>query len=37
MMATLTIRLPADKHNRLKQLAKYRHISVNKLIDELST
>jgi len=36
-MATLTIRLPTDKHSRLKQLAKYRHISVNKLIDELST
>ena len=36
-MATLTIRIPNDKHNRLKQLAKYRHISVNKLIDELST
>ena len=36
-MSTLTIRIPSDKHNRLKQLAKYRHISVNKLIDELST
>lgn len=36
-MATLTIRLPDDKHNRLKALAQYRHISVNKLIDELST
>ena len=36
-MATLTIRIPTDKHSRLKQLAKYRHISVNKLIDELST
>jgi len=36
-MATLTIRIPGDKHNRLKQLAKYRHISVNKLIDELSS
>jgi len=36
-MATLTIRMPTDKHSRLKQLAKYRHISVNKLIDELST
>lgn len=36
-MATLTIRLPTDKHSRLKQLAKYRKISVNKLIDELST
>lgn len=36
-MATLTIRLPDDKHSRLKALAKYRHISINKLIDELST
>ena len=36
-MATLTIRLPDDKHIRLKQLAKTRGISVNKLIEELST
>lgn len=36
-MATLTIRIPDDKHSRLKALAKYRHVSVNKLIDELST
>ena len=36
-MATLTIRLPDDKHERLKDLAKRRNISVNKLIEELST
>ena len=36
-MATLTIRLPDDKHARLKQLAEHRHISMNKLIEELST
>ena len=36
-MATLTIRLPDDKHYRLKELAKARGISVNKLIEELST
>lgn len=36
-MATLTIRIPDDKHNRLKQLAESRGISVNKLIEELST
>jgi predicted transcriptional regulator len=36
-MATLTIRLPDDKHNRLKQLAEARGVSVNKLIEELST
>ena len=36
-MATLTIRMPDDKHSRLKQLAESRGTSVNKLIDELST
>ena len=36
-MATLTIRLPDEKHRRLRQLAKSREISVNKLFDELST
>ena len=36
-MSTLTIRLPDDKHERLKALAEDRHISVNKLIDELAT
>jgi predicted transcriptional regulator len=36
-MATLTIRIPDDKHNRLKALAKHKHISINKLIDDLST
>ena len=36
-MATLTIRLADEKHERLRQLAERRKISVNKLIDELST
>lgn len=36
-MSTLTVRLPDDKHNRLKALAAYRKISMNKLIEELST
>lgn len=36
-MSTLTIRLPDDKHARLKQLAKRRSISVNKLVEELAT
>lgn len=36
-MATLTVRLPDDKHTRLKALAQRRHISVNKLMEELST
>ena len=36
-MATLTVRLPDDKHDRLKALATRRKISVNKLMEELST
>lgn len=36
-MSTLTIRLPDDKHERLKALAENRKMSVNKLIDELAT
>jgi len=36
-MATLTIRIPDDKHERLKELAQSRGISINKLIEELST
>ena len=36
-MSTMTIRLPEDRHARLKQLAKYRGISVNKLVEEFST
>ena len=36
-MATLTIRLPDDKHNRLKALARRKKMSINKLIEEIST
>ncbi|MEA5593458.1 toxin-antitoxin system HicB family antitoxin [Rivularia sp. UHCC 0363] len=36
-MATLTIRLPDEKHHRLKELAQAKGISINKLIEELST
>ena len=36
-MSTLTIRLPDDKHERLKALAARKKVSVNKLIEELST
>lgn len=36
-MATLTIRLPDDKHARLKDLARHRNTSVNKLMEEFST
>lgn len=36
-MSTLTVRLSDDKHNRLKALAAHKKISMNKLIEELST
>jgi predicted transcriptional regulator len=36
-MATMTIRLPDAKHERLKQLAQQRGVSLNKLIEEWST
>jgi len=36
-MSILTIRLPDEKHEKLKALAKARGISLNKLIEELST
>ena len=36
-MSTLTIRLPDDTCHRLKQLAVSRGISLNKLVEELST
>ena len=36
-MSTITIRFPDDKHQRLKQLAKSRHLSINKLVEELTT
>ncbi len=36
-MGTLTLRLPDDKHARLKTLAQSRGISLNKLIEEFST
>jgi len=36
-MATLTVRLPDDKHERLKILARQRGISLNKLMDEMAT
>jgi len=36
-MSILTIRLPDDKHERLKLLAEQRHISINKLMEEIST
>lgn len=36
-MGTLTVRLPDDKHERLKALAARRKVSLNKLMEELST
>lgn len=36
-MGTLTIRLPDEKHHRLKALASRKKISVNKLMEEFST
>jgi hypothetical protein len=36
-VTTLTVRIPDDKHERLKALAQSRSISVNKLMDELAT
>jgi hypothetical protein len=36
-MSIMTIRIPNDRHERLRQLAKYRGISVNKLVEEFST
>ena len=36
-MSTLTIRLPADARGRLKEIARRQGMSMNKLIEELST
>ena len=36
-MSTLTIRLPDDTHHRLKELARSRGVSLNRLMEELST
>jgi predicted DNA-binding ribbon-helix-helix protein len=36
-MSALTIRLPDDKYQRLKEIARRRNTSVNRLIDEMAT
>ena len=36
-MSTLHLRIPDEKHQRLKKLAKAKNISVNKLMEELAT
>ncbi len=36
-MATMTIRLPDEKHQRLQELAKSQGVSLNRLVDDLSS
>jgi len=36
-MSAFTLRLPDDKHQRLRALAQSRSTSVNRLIDEMTT
>ena len=36
-MSALTIRLPDEKYERLKELAKQRKTSVNRLFDDMAT
>ncbi len=36
-MTALTLRLPSEKHQRLKQLAKKRGTTINRLLDEMTT
>jgi predicted DNA-binding protein len=36
-MTALTVRLPDEKHKRLKALAKIRGTPINRLIDEMTT
>lgn len=35
-MGALTLRLPDDKHQRLRALAKARHTTINKILDEVT-
>lgn len=35
-MGSLHLRIPDEKHQRLRELAKSRNISVNKLLEELT-
>lgn len=36
-MSVITLRIPDDKHERLRQLAESRGVSVNRLLDEITT
>lgn len=37
MGTAMTVRLPEEKHRRLKELAMRRHTTLNRLIDEMAT
>ena len=36
-MSALSVRLPDDKHDRLRTMAKSRSTTINRLIDEMTT
>jgi predicted DNA-binding ribbon-helix-helix protein len=36
-MSALTVRLPDDKYERLKEISRRRGMSVNRLLDEMAT
>ena len=36
-MATLTVQLPDEKHSRLLRLARARHMTVDQLLEEVSS
>jgi predicted DNA-binding ribbon-helix-helix protein len=36
-MSAITLRLPDDKHQRLKNLAEQRGMSINQLLNEMTT
>ena len=36
-MSALSVRLPDDKHDRLRNMAKSRSTTINRLIDEMTT
>ena len=36
-MSALSVRLPDDKHDRLRNMAKSRSTTINRLIDEMAT
>ena len=36
-MSALSVRLPDDKHDRLRNMARIRGTTINRLIDEMAT